>query len=435
MEHRTGQRHAANARVRQVAAALALVAAGGLVACGAGGSASPDSVQAPTNATVTDMSRVEVPPSAPTTIADPSDGSLAVESSIGTVPGSAADPGSGADPSTEAPDTAGFVGSWTGTIEGPGGAFGAVVALELLAGRLQGTIEHPGIGCLGSTTEVSREGDSVRFETGFTADSNCIDGGTHRLTLLAPDELLYEWVAPDSNRIDSGILRRDNTETAPTVSAGADVVITPIAPGGRSVYSSDYAAEVIAVATRDRFLVDVEFAAIGRSDLRRPESSCLVSDAGRIASPIAQELTIDRAGEFRGTWTFPIIESGTWSLRYSCRSDYSLTPIATALVPSTGVSSYSSEYYATVLRVDRKAGGTVEVGFVAHGNEGSQGGLRDPGASCLVAGTRTLAPASVALMTEVSGEFYEGTLTFTEVPDTTVEFVYSCQSDYSAVRL
>lgn len=221
---------------------------------------------------------------------------------------------------------------------------------------------------------------------------------------------------------------------APAATAG-ELVITPAAAGGRSEYPTGYSATITAITPRAGFLVDVGFTAIGRSDLRRPETVCLENDNGRVATPIAQNLTVDTPGEFRGTWTFPLIDSGNWSLRYSCQVDYTLAPVAAATVTAVGVSSFSAQYYATVLSSARAADGTVEIRFVSHGNERSQAALRDPATSCVIADGRAIAVTSVSLVDEVPGEFYEGTLRFVGVPDVQLQFLYSCQNDYSLVAL
>ena len=133
-------------------------------------------------------------------------------------------------------DPSAFVGRWTGTIQGAGRQFTADVELELTDGRLVGTIAHPDLPCYGSTTESTRVADQLLLVTVYTAGSACVDGGTHRLTARGADELLYEWLAPDSNRIDSGTLRRVAATTPPAVTEPTgSIVITPTPAGGSTI--------------------------------------------------------------------------------------------------------------------------------------------------------------------------------------------------------
>lgn len=332
-------------------------------------------------------------------------------------------------------DRTAFVGAWTGSISGPTGLFLADITLAIEGGVLTGTVSHPDVPCFGTTREVDLVGDQLLLETAYTDDSVCIKGGTHRLTAVGADELRYEWLSPDSARIDAGTLRR----AAPSEPAPPDGTadITTSAPGSRSTYVSDdaYSVEVTSVVARGGFLVDVGFSATGPADLRRPEGGCLVNDEGFIATPVAQTLTVDQDGSYAGTWTYALVRPGSWSLQYSCRSDYTLASVADVRISDVDVSRYSSRYYATVLGVSRPAPGTVEVRFASHGDEGTQGDLRHPDTSCLVADGRAILASNVALVEEISGEFYDGTIRFDFVPDTALTFVYSCENDYTEVPL
>ena len=87
-------------------------------------------------------------------------------------------------------DRSAFEGYWSGTIVGPGGTeFEADVQLEIGTEGLVGTIVHPDLPCRGTMMEVSGAGSEVLFETNYTDESDCIQGGTHRLTTVSTDEL------------------------------------------------------------------------------------------------------------------------------------------------------------------------------------------------------------------------------------------------------
>ncbi len=332
-------------------------------------------------------------------------------------------------------DRAAFVGSWSGSITGPKGSrFEATVDLNLDDETLSGTISHPDLPCTGVTNEIDVIGDVVLFSTEWTDDSACVSGGAHRLSVTSSDELLYEWLAPNSTRVDSGILRRVAGPTLVAAPPGS-IRITGLPAGARSVYSDEYVAEVVSVTTREPFLIDVGFVARGGSDLRRPEATCLTNEDGEIATPIATGLTTDEPGDYRGTLTFPLIQAGQWSLVYSCQSDYSAAPVADVAATGIGVSRYSSEYYAVVLDWESLEVSTIEVRFAAHGNEASAEDLRDPSTSCLLADGRSIPVSSATYLTEVSGQYYVGVLRFDFVPTTDLSFLYSCQSDYTEIDL
>lgn len=327
-------------------------------------------------------------------------------------------------------DRSAFEGYWSGTIVGPGGTeFEADVQLEIGTEGLVGTIVHPDLPCRGTMMEVSGAGSEVLFETTYTDESDCIQGGTHRLTTVSTDELLYEWLAPDSTRIDRGTLRR----AVPPLEPGS--VTIEIVGGGRSTYSDAYFADVLSVTPVGGFLIDVAFAATGGSDLRRPETTCLESDDGSVASPVATTLTVDEPGNYQGVWRLPVIRPGRWSLTYSCQSDYSSVPIADVELGAVGFAEYSSRYYVTVLSATRTGTSSVEVRFASHGDENANNDLRDPMTSCLLVDGRSIAATSASYEAEIPGQFYDGRLMFDFVPVADIEFLYSCQSDYTSVAL
>lgn len=198
--------------------------------------------------------------------------------------------------------------------------------------------------------------------------------------------------------------------------------------GAESRYSADYAARVDAVS-HDGLQVHVDFSASGRSDLRRPETSCLVitgtDGQTYIARPTQVALTTDERGNFAGRLSFPAIVTGAYGFQYSCSSDYSTAEIGSVNVPAVGVSRFSEDYYAVVLGFD----GT-RIQFAVHGRSD----LRGPGSSCISLDGQSFTP-EVAIESEWSNDAITlaGAMEFSqEVAGWT--FVYSC-SGYSEVHL
>ena len=198
--------------------------------------------------------------------------------------------------------------------------------------------------------------------------------------------------------------------------------------GAESRYSADYAARVDAVS-HDGLQVHVDFSASGRSDLRRPETSCLVitgtDGQTYIARPTQVALTTDERGNFAGRLSFPAIVTGAYGFQYSCSSDYSTAEIGSVNVPAVGVSRFSEDYYAVVLGFD----GT-RIQFAVHGRSD----LRGPGSSCISLDGQSFTP-EVAIESEWSNDAITlaGAMEFSqEVAGWT--FVYSC-SGYSEVYL
>ncbi len=336
----------------------------------------------------------------------------------------------------------GFVGTWDGTIEGGGSNFAAHVELRETSGELAGSIEHPDLPCRGTMHLRSLSGNVAMFDTEYTADSQCIQGGSHRLTLVRQNEILYEWLHPTSDRIDSGTLARvgggSGSAAAPTTAAPPANALPSTEPGGpgfqvaggsESRYSSEYAAQVTGVEG-DGYSLRVHFDAVGRSDLRSPESSCvrIAGDDGNeyVARPSAMALSVEQSTNYAGTLTFPALISGSYALNYSCSSDYSLAQLGNVSVPSIGVSRYSSSYYAVVLST---SGNSLR--FASHGTSD----LRDPASSCLVGGGDEVSPqVSLDFQASDYSLTYIGTMTFGSVPPG-AGFLYSCSSDYPTVPL
>lgn len=213
-------------------------------------------------------------------------------------------------------------------------------------------------------------------------------------------------------------------------SAGRRVepVSAKLQAGSESRYSADYAATVTAVS-QDGLKIHVDFTATGRSDLRHPETSCLVIEgtdgAHYLAWPTAVSLAVDSPGTFSGRMSFPGLVSGSYGMRYSCETDYTTAAIGTVNVPSVGVSRYSEEYYAVVLDSDVHG-----IEFAAHGKTD----LRPPETSCARLGDRLLSGTVLLEKKEIDqGILLVGRMNFAE-RITGTAFIYSC-ADYSQVTL
>ncbi|MEQ8840992.1 MAG: hypothetical protein RIB98_08425 [Acidimicrobiales bacterium] len=106
----------------------------------------------------------------------------------------------------------------------------------------------------------------------------------------------------------------------PTLIAAAGV------PGVESRYSGsvtgDYYATVVGIAYRGNE-IEVAFQATGNSDLRRPETSCLIGPDGSAIEPEVTDLSTDSPGFFEGSFLFQVGGVGSYDFVYSCSSDYS----------------------------------------------------------------------------------------------------------------
>ena len=231
----------------------------------------------------------------------------------------------------------------------------------------------------------------------------------------------------------------DDSEPADPIGSGdatvgGEISIAPLG-GGKSSFSDDYFADVAPPVSTGRFTISVPFTATGRSDLRRPETSCLEHSDGWTAVPLGVELSTDSAGSFAGSIEFAVIVPGTWSFRYSCTSDYTAVPVAEATFSLIGLAEFSDRYYSTVLTSTVDASPTV-VDLVAQGHSASLDDLRDPATSCLVApdGT-TISASATSYGRVVDGYYYEAQLTFDATAGDGWSFRYSCETDYTDVAL
>ncbi|MDX3520027.1 protein kinase domain-containing protein [Streptomyces scabiei] len=211
----------------------------------------------------------------------------------------------------------------------------------------------------------------------------------------------------------------------PTFTAGARGVSRYRDPG--------YAATVTGVKA-DGHQLAVSVRARGEADLRAADTSCLVvrgADGTFTVRPTAWDAETARPGAFDGTLTFPLIVSGGYALRYSCRDDYSDAALGTATVPRIGISRYSDEFFAVVLTADRTSGG-LQLVFASAGDPT----LRDPRTSCLNRSGAPERPRDVRLdrSDTTLNHFHYGVMDFASgTPGSS--FTYSCAADYSDVAL
>jgi hypothetical protein len=233
--------------------------------------------------------------------------------------------------------------------------------------------------------------------------------------------------APSPARTPAGSVRAPSAAPPqrPTFARGALGVSRYQEPG--------YAGTVTSVAAQGHQLT-VALRARGKSDLREANTTCLEvrgSDGTFTVHPFAQNAETARPGAFDGTLTFPLLVSGRYALRYSCRSDYSAVDLGAARVPHISISRYSDEYFAVILSTDRTSRG-LQLVFASTG----RADLRDPRTSCLNRGGAEEYPANVRLdRSETTlDHFHYGVMDFPPAAANS-SFTYSCFSDYSAAPL
>ncbi|MFD5617578.1 serine/threonine protein kinase [Streptomyces yangpuensis] len=219
----------------------------------------------------------------------------------------------------------------------------------------------------------------------------------------------------------------------PSAAAAGRPTFTRGKLGVSSYRRPGYRAAVTSVTAHDHTLT-VSLRATGEPDLRKARTTCLVvrgPDGTFTVHPFAQDARTDRPGTFDGTLTFPLLVSGEYVLRYSCKDDYSDVELGTARVPRVGVSRYSDEYFAVVLSANRTAGG-LQLVFASTGPSD----LRDPRSSCLNRGGGEEHPEQVRLSRSETmlHHFHYGSMDFPPVAAGS-SFTYSCRGDYSPVVL
>lgn len=219
-------------------------------------------------------------------------------------------------------------------------------------------------------------------------------------------------------------------EPGPTLSVGSL---------GTSAYSgSGYDAQIVSV-TSQGFEMLLTYDATGQDDLRDPTTSCVQvsgADGSYTFAPLDNTYTINAPGHYAGTMTFPMTVPGSYTFTYSCQNDYSTVPIGNVSLTAIGVSAYtgtsagSPSYEATIISSISSAGDTT-VYFAATGPPD----LRDPSTSCLQPGTTPVGSPDVNIIqsTGTLADLIIGTLSFTAPAPAT--FQYSCESDYTTVRL
>ncbi|MGW1671335.1 protein kinase domain-containing protein [Streptomyces sp. NPDC002324] len=220
---------------------------------------------------------------------------------------------------------------------------------------------------------------------------------------------------------------------APSAAAPRPPTFTTGSLGVSRYQDPGYAATVTGVKA-DGHQLAVSLRARGEADLRAADTTCLEvrgADGTFTVRPTAWDAETARPGVFDGTLTFPLLVSGRYVLRYSCRDDYSAAELGTATVPRIGISRYSDEFFAVVLSADRTAGG-LQVIFASAGDST----LRSPQTSCLNQGGAQEYPQDVRLdrSDTTLNHFHYGAMNFPPgAPGSS--FTYSCADDYSAVAL
>lgn len=196
----------------------------------------------------------------------------------------------------------------------------------------------------------------------------------------------------------------------------------------------EYWATVTSVAAAGHQLT-VTVSARGRSDLRKAETTCLEvqgADGTFTVRPFAKQARTEQPGAFDGTLTFPLLVSGRYTLRYSCRTDYTDVELGTASVPRVSISRYTdSQYFAVVLSADRTPRG-LQLVFASTGPRD----LRDPKTSCLNRGAGEEHPDKFRLdrSEKALNSFYYGVMDFAPV-EANSTFTYSCNRDYTDASL
>ncbi|WP_371573372.1 serine/threonine-protein kinase [Streptomyces sp. NBC_01314] len=220
---------------------------------------------------------------------------------------------------------------------------------------------------------------------------------------------------------------------APSAAAPEPPTFTAATLGVSRYQHPGYSATVTAVRA-DGHQLTVALRARGEADLRAADTTCLVvrgPDGTFTVRPTAWDAETARPGAFDGTLTFPLLVSGRYVLRYSCRNDYSDADLGTATVPHLGISRYSDEFFAVVLSADRTSSG-LQLVFASAGDPT----LRSPRTSCLNQGGAQEYPRDVRLdrSDTTLNHFHYGVMNF-PASAAGSSFTYSCADDYSAVPL
>jgi hypothetical protein len=209
-----------------------------------------------------------------------------------------------------------LVGTWSGVAtQNRVAPFTIVVSLRSPVAASVGVTEIPASGCVGSVryrrTEARVHQFSMTWQKG-----NCL-AGVMSLRVLDQRTLGYSWEGHFS----------DGTHAASSARLKRIDKLTFLAPA-TSRYSDAYWADVTGAKRTAAGLVAISFSANGRSDLRRPESSCLIHNATGEKAPVHRAaLSEDRPGRYAGELEFIPYKTGVWSFRYSCQTDYTSVPV------------------------------------------------------------------------------------------------------------
>lgn len=186
-----------------------------------------------------------------------------------------------------------------------------------------------------------QSGDRVKIETRAGSIGSELNPAVYlidsALTILAEDEsdsdslivhtldqsgIYYILVVDSSNRYGSS--NDFKYELHIDKAQGLEALVIPI--GERGVFSSAYYAEVDRVEfDSDNFYI--HFESTGRSDLRRPETSCVIEQpSGRTVRLTDYDTPVRQSTNYSGVLVFSLDEiqaDAEYYFRYSCRSDYS----------------------------------------------------------------------------------------------------------------
>lgn len=211
-----------------------------------------------------------------------------------------------------------LVGTWSGMVT-QNRVPNSLIHIKLRApvASTDGVAEIPSSSCVGSMRYVRSDGATHRFSVTWPK-GRCIKG-IISLKANGRQSLSYGWEGrydDGSRAFSSATLRRtDNLKVS---------FLGPVA----SRYSESYWADVTGARRVPSGSISVGVSATGRSDLRRPETSCLISASGSTKIPVrAATLSTDQPGRFVGELEFPALQAGTWRFQYSCQGDYSSPPI------------------------------------------------------------------------------------------------------------
>lgn len=120
--------------------------------------------------------------------------------------------------------------------------------------------------------------------------------------------------------------RATNHTTPPTMDSS---FVYTLRSGGVSTYVGSLQGRYEATVTRvyaQGDTVHVAFTATGSTDLRRPEEACLVvtgANGVEMRRARATDLQREELGFYSGEWIFEAGAPGSYSIRYSCQTDYS----------------------------------------------------------------------------------------------------------------